>query len=258
MAEDSTQGGKVIPSRVMRMSDYDNLKDELAYVDKIAELSGGWNAVQHPHRRWEYALMLQVAKQWAQAKMRVPKNCTEAIKVADVGGGIGETSRLMLSYDCDVTMYEPWVYGDETDKFMGQIATLRKNLSSELKTVRMCNRPLCNLDQDDKNAYDAVFCISTLEHIGAYQLAFHELLQMVKPGGLVFLTTDYAEDEVDHYANANLRAGIMFNEQTYQRLAAYGEQNGFVLVGGKSEWKWSEDCRLVNDSGFASLAMVRP
>lgn len=237
------------------MADYDQLQRELARVDKIAELSGGWPSVQHPHRRWEYALMLQTFQSWF-AMYRWDAARRHSLYIADVGGCVGLTTPLFMAFDHIVSMYEIWAYGNETNQFWQQVHALRGTLKIE-RVPTLIDRPLCGLVDGDRNVYDAAFCISTLEHIGAYQQAFGDLLSMVRPGGLVFLTTDYAEDEVDHYANANLRAGRMFNIDVYNRLIAQGQAMGFTLFGGEPELAWTEDCRLVNDSGFASLAIVR-
>lgn len=237
----------MILSRVMRPGDMDLLKEESAWVDRIVEVMGGWDPVQHPARRWEYALALKAFEGFLQEP---------GWQVADFGCGIGLMSPLLLFLGQNVSMYEPWVYGDESEKLHAQMRkvneTRRKPLGYEL-----FRRPLCELLPEDRK-FDAAFCISTLEHIGEYQRAFRDMCAAVQGhGGLVFLTTDFGKDENDHYKNANLRAGKMFNTDTYFELAQIGREEGFDLVGGLAEWGWSDDCELVNDHGFASLAMVR-
>lgn len=71
------------------------------------------------------------------------------------------------------------------------------------------------------------------------------------------MTTDFAEDENDHYVCYNLRAGKMFNITTYTELYEIARDSGFELVGGQQDWGWDAGCRLVNDYGFASMALIR-
>jgi SAM-dependent methyltransferase len=246
----------VIYSKVMQPSDYKELSTELKIVDRVAYLCGGWDPVQHTHRRWEYAMMMKAYFAWLTVYQEQENN-RRSCRVADHGCGIGLSPALMLYASNSVQMYEPWVYGDETHKVTATLRQLHQHIPFHQEGWELIRRPLCELIDIDKNVFDVALCISTLEHIGEYQRAWRDLLSTVKPGGLVFITTDFAEDEEDHYANANLRAGKMFTGKTYDELFHIGQDEGFMLLGGVADWIWQEECRMVNDSGFASLAMVR-
>src|SRR5271167_3985617 len=103
-------------SKVMKMSDYGELTDELQTVERITQLCGGWQPEQHTHRRWEYALQEKVFLDWAE---KYEGDCK---LIADVGGGIGLTTPMMLDHGCDVIMYEPWCYGDWSARFWSQVS----------------------------------------------------------------------------------------------------------------------------------------
>jgi ubiquinone/menaquinone biosynthesis C-methylase UbiE len=42
--------------------------------------------------------------------------------------------------------------------------------------------------------WDVVMCISTIEHVDDHDAAMRELLRLVRPGGYIFITTDYFRD----------------------------------------------------------------
>lgn len=264
----------MLNSKVMVSSDYQQLNGEpFEIVDRAIQAMGGWLLEQHVHRHWEYQMLMDAIINWKDEYAN-KFGGHAPYRVADVGGAIGVTTPLMITLGWDVVMYEPWVYGDQTQRFWeinNNVAGYMDNLSHEAKkldrdpglanwiapNVGLRNTPLCELSVNDKFEYDIAACISTLEHIGEYEKAFFDLLTMVKKGGLVFLTTDFGEHEEDNYINANLRAGRMFCETTYNRLIEIGESCGFETLQGSADYQWNEHCKLVNDHGFASLALVR-
>lgn len=237
----------MILSRTMRESDYDELKEEGQVIQDVHASIQMWNDKQHHHRLWEYALAQKALK------MAFPEE--KQLTVSDHGCGCGYLGPLMLWLGHNVLLYECWTFGNEESFMMEQMHRVALARGAKAGIYAMYHRPLCELVAEDCGV-DAAFCISTLEHIGEYQKAFRDLLSTVKPGGLVFLTTDFAEDEQDHYQYNFLRAGKMFNRDTYEELRVIGESMGFELLGG-NDWNWYPQCRLVNDYGFASLAMTR-
>jgi SAM-dependent methyltransferase len=238
----------MIFSRTMRLDDYNYLTEESLLMQQIVNAIQMWYPAQHQHRRWEYALALKAFKQvFGEQK---------GLTVTDHGCGAGFLSPMMYWLGQNVWMYECWTMGSAEQYMMEQMRRVGVHRGQDAGTYEMRTRPLGELVEAD-GGVDAAFCISTLEHIGEYQKAFRDLLNTVKPGGLLGLTTDFAEHELDDYQYAGLRAGKMFTEKTYLELEAIGEENGFELLGGAADWGWSEENRLVNNYGFAALFMVR-
>ena len=219
-------------SRTMRWSDYQELHWESNYVDIVQQMAGPRHSHQHQHRQWEYAMMLHAYGRWFWDHGRSGR-----LMVGDFGCGVGLSPSIMMSIGNHVTCYEPWVRGNEEKFQLDALASTQRKL--------------------DHERYDVALCISTLGHISEYQQAWIDLLKTVRPGGLVFITTDFAEDEEDHYQLAYLRAGKMFTSKTYSELMDVAYDMGFTLHNGDMDYSWSEENRLVNDYGFASLAMVR-
>lgn len=239
----------MILSRTMRLADYDEMGFDRIRVDQTVEVMGGWDPIQHPHRNWEYALASKAFDTWFGDRNR--------LRVADFGCGIGLTGALMLRLQAVdfVGMYEIWMHGDEEQKAIAQMEKAQKSLAGP-KMWQMIRRGLGGLTSADRD-YDVAFCISTLEHIRNYQDAFRDMCRSVLAGGMLMLTTDFADSEVDRYEHAGLRAGKMFTKRTYEELAEIGNGLGFTLLGGESDWVWDESCRLVLSYGFASLVLVR-
>lgn len=240
----------MILSRTMREKDYDEMSSEGQIIRDIHATIQMWNDKQHKHRLWEYAL--------AQKVLTTVFGSKKGLLVSDHGCGAGYLSPILYWLGHKVWMYECWVFGNEEAFALEQMRKVGTHRAPLGGTYEMRNRPLCELVDADRGV-DAAFCISTLEHIGEYQKAFRDLLSTVRQGGLVFLTTDFAEDETDHYQYSYLRAGKMFNKATYLELSNIAHGEGFEFLGGTGEydWCWDDSCRLVNDYGFASLAMVK-
>lgn len=246
-------------SRVMRMSDFEVLAPQLATVDKVLGMLNGGDKAQHPLRRWEYALALAAFQNWAEE--RNLDVCS--LKVADHGCCTGMLAPTMFMMGHDVTMYEIWAWGNQQDFATWQMEQMR-TINQDLATIekakvgnyRWANRPLNQLLDEDRN-FDVVFCISTIEHIHNHEIAFRDLCHCVGPKGMLFITSDFAGRPGWGFVADGVRPDGMFCAQTYERLAEIGREEGLELIGAESLWSWDESCRLVNDYGFASLAMKR-
>lgn len=238
----------MILSRTMREKDYDELKEEGTVVTQVNKEIGMWYPYQHHHRLWEYTL--------AQKALKTVFGDVKGLTISDHGCGAGYLSPVMYWLGHHVLMYECWTFGNEEAYMLEQMRRVALHRVEKTGTYEMRNRPLGALVEED-GGVDAAFCISTLEHIRDYQAAFRDLLRTVRPGGMVMVTTDFAEDEEDHYTFSNLRAGKMFNGKTYDELYRIGQEMGFSLLGGVADWRWDESCRLTHDYGFASMVLKR-
>lgn len=238
----------MILSKTMREEDYKELEHEGQVIKTIHASIDMWYSCQHHHRLWEYALAQKALKEVFPEK--------KSLLVSDHGCGAGYLSPIMLWLGHSVLMYECWQFGNEEQYMLEQMRRTFANRPTQTGLYEMRNRPLGGLVEADKGV-DAAFCISTLEHIRDYQAAFRDFLGTVKVGGMAMITTDFAEDEVDHYTHANLRAGKMFTGKTYDELYMIGQELGFTLVGGIADWRWDEGCKLVNEYGFASMVLRR-
>lgn len=236
----------MILSRTMRTEDYDELQDEIQLIEQVRQKIGMWHPDQHPARMWEYALALK-------AFHTVYGYNNVGRLTADMGCGMGFMGPLLLWTGQFVDLYE---LSTVSAYMKEQMRLIPQRQTFSAGSYRFHCRGLGQLLPEDRDK-DAVFCISVLEHIRDRDVAFADLLNCVAEGGLLFLTTDFAEDETDHYQHANVRAGKMFTAHTYRNFIKTAGMMGFKLVGGECDYSWSNKQRLVFDYGFASLALVR-
>ena len=178
-------------------------------------------ATQHTHRRWEYAMALRALSVWAVGR-------TGKAVIADVGGA-GSTFVEMLPTAWTGLMIDP-----------------KTGLSVE-ETAQNTQQPY----------YDAVISISTFEHT-TRPLAFLDACNhILKPGGLLFLTFDYAVDYTgrDDYHFHWMRERIIHSDawtHLYQVLKTF---HGYALFGACS---WEEHEPAVYGYTFASLCLRKP
>lgn len=239
-------------SKTMRMSDFDELKPQLAEVDAVLAVLNGGDRAQHSLRRWEYAMALKAFNRWN------PKN--EQRSISDHGCCTGMFGPMMVSLGHDVLSYEVWAWGHQEEFATWQFEeVLRRGATGSYAWL---HRPLGQLTEED-NGVDAAYCISTMEHIPNFEVAFRQMAKTVNPGGMLFMTSDSAQDEHDHYIANNVRAGTMFNRGIYEKIAGWGREEGFKLMGDSSDWSWDESCQLIpaprtqGGYGFACLAMEK-
>jgi SAM-dependent methyltransferase len=239
-------------SRVLRLSDYDEMPGAVEWVDRCQAKVIPPHPLQHVHRRWEQALAWATLSRWMADK---GIKTYRGLKISDWGCGVGLLPAMCVAAGAEVHLIEPWQHGDESAFVHRQILQVSELAGRLCGTYRIWNHPcLCELDDSYWEQYDVSFCISTLEHIGAGELAFRQLCKTVRPGGMIFLTMDYADSAGPHQLD-QARAQI-FTEERMRQLGQWGSEMGFSYLGG-TDWKWKEECRIVLDYSFGSIAMVR-
>jgi SAM-dependent methyltransferase len=135
--------------------------DELVERDKISYL--------HPSKRWEYPWALERA------------GLAPGSRVLDVGCGDSVFPVYLASLAHRVAAVDV--------EFTTNLGALH-GLSTGYTRADMRTLPFTDEE------FDAVFCISVIEHLPESQIpvAMQELRRVLKPGGRLLLTTDYYED----------------------------------------------------------------
>ncbi|MGC1677402.1 MAG: class I SAM-dependent methyltransferase [Candidatus Binataceae bacterium] len=80
------------------------------------------------------------------------------------------------------------------------------------------------------SSFDAATSISTIEHQVPLDEFFHETARILKPGALLFLTTDYWEEKLEVDSQAFGLAWQIFSQEQISALIALGQSHGFALV----------------------------
>jgi SAM-dependent methyltransferase len=141
------------------------------------------------HRLWEYASIMQQLEE-----LNVPKDA----KIIDCGSGGSFFPPYLATVGGypDVSITDSMKYGDITPDIQSQRAHYGIALPLyDLLIEDMGPRP--ELGWSGKSGeWDVTMCISTIEHVDADQHdnALAELWRITKPGGLIFITSDYFRD----------------------------------------------------------------
>lgn len=174
-------------TRSLHPDDYEFLPDTMSLVEFQRQMVT-WNVLHrewHPHRFWEYASILKQLRE-----LDVPADA----EMMDVGaGGSFFDPYVALRYP-RLCLTDSMKYGDVTHMVAAQRACYSVALPLyDLLLEDMSARPEIGWGgATDK--FDVTMCISTIEHVDDHDAAMLELLRITKPGGLIFITSDYFRD----------------------------------------------------------------
>lgn len=155
-----------------------------AFQRKMDELPVPYRHGQHEHRMWEYASIL---RQFVELGIQR----RDSLVILDVGSGGSFFPAFLASwYDHSVTLVDSMVGGDITDttreqnKLLGIYQVLLRTSAEDLSVI-------------PSDSQDVTMCISVIEHVVAehYLDALRELCRVTKPGGYIFITSDYFETD---------------------------------------------------------------
>lgn len=171
-------------SKALQLEDYVMLREAgglAPYVEALARVRGaGYDVYEpHEHRAWEYASGVAALKEgWGG---RIAGRC-----VANVGAGYTAMGAAMAMLGARV---------EESD--------LRQDVRGALEGIAAWSRgrghahtvgEWHDITHVAPSLYDAVMCISTIEHVAreGHDEAWRNLMSAVAPRGLLYVTTDYA------------------------------------------------------------------
>ncbi len=197
----------------------------------------------HPHRFWEYASVLQQLEE-----LGVPREA----EMVDVGsGGCFFAPYLALRHPL-LCLTDSMKYGDITPMVAAQRAAYGVSL------------PLYDLPLEDMSArpgigwggatdkFDVTMCISTIEHVDGHDAAFRELVRITKPGGLIFITSDYFRDLAQWEASPSRHLQVTPYMQAYvESLPALFDVD-FV---GPTDFAYAGD--FVHSYSFVNICLRR-
>jgi SAM-dependent methyltransferase len=171
----------------------------------------------HASKQWEYLFALGAIEMQGGAQ--------DALRIADVGGGRGALAPYLAASGHEVTIFDLnflWDHGGDPD-IERRYMTEASSRGWQARFGSVYSLPV------DDGAFDVALCISVVEHAPYKDLMLRELLRIVRPGGLVILTFDFAaEPEVFHDA---LRVDIFGPHTLDAALAGIGAVGaGFSLA----------------------------
>lgn len=150
----------------------------------------------HPHRFWEYASVMQQLDEF-----QVPAHA----ELIDIGAGASFFDPYLAQRYPRLCCTDSMKYGD----VRSMVAAQRKAYDVALPLYDLMLEDMSpRLDRGWGGAhekFDVTLCISTIEHVDDHDKAFHELIRITKPGGLICLTSDYFRD-LDHFDHSFSRS----------------------------------------------------
>ena len=204
-------------SKTCAPADFALLTPQLAVVDRHDCLAGQAHAL----RRWEYAMALYTLEQW---RAEHPGQLLQ--QLCDVGGA-GSHFREALAEYAPVTVIDP----AEGPQAVEDVAAT------------------------DAPAFDALISISVIEHVDEPATFLRACHRLLRPGGLLFLTTDCWGCDGPDTAHFHWMRKRIYNPGSLVKLQGKLRHIGFRSYGA-ADWHYNGD-QLFGSYSFASLAVVK-
>lgn len=252
-------------NRSLNLSDYDHpeIAGRVRQLEDFrnGRLQGLFYRNDHRHRDWEYAEVLRKletlpmpvhAAYIAQAEGRPTGQPTDGVRVLDTGFGCSYFTQFLKLQGYDIHASDSEAYGPVREKLIEQCVALGTQ-------IPLLIHPVEDHAGVPSDFFDVALCISVIEHLprANFEQAWRELFRLTKPGGYLFLTSDFFKDEASWLHSPAL--GIQHNAFMPSRMPeilAVAEQAGWQMVG-TSDFEYRGD--HVNDSySFVTLTFQKP
>jgi len=166
------------------------------YVERLAAFEKRLSSLgiayrkDHGYRAWEYATLLQLLEDRA-----VPKDAA----ILDTGSGASYLPLYLVAEAgyTNVTVTDSMAYGDIEPMLVEQCLGLGILVPMRRVSVEGL------IEEFGPATFDVSICVSTIEHVAndLYPAAMRSLIEVTKPGGIVYLTTDVFPDFQSHAAS---------------------------------------------------------
>lgn len=143
----------------------------------------------HVHRLWEYASIMQQLDE-----LGVPADA----KIVDLGSGAS-------FFDPYLAQRYPHLCCVDTEKYGDYRWMVTQQRARYGVSLPLFNDHIESLLPHWSDVFDVTLCISTIEHIDDHDAGFREIVRITKPGGLIFITSDYFQD-LPHFERSWSRA----------------------------------------------------
>lgn len=195
----------------------------------------------HEHRLWEYGSILQQLQQ-----LDVDRDA----EMIDVGAGASFFDPyLALRYPL-LCCTDSMKYGDVTNMVEAQRAYYGVSLPLyDLPLEDMSARPEIGWG-GAQDKFDVTMCISTIEHVDDHDAAMWELVRITKPGGYIFITSDYFRDLAQWEASPSRHLQVTpYMQQTVEQIP---KKFGLAFVG-ETDFAYAGD--FVHSYSFVNLCL---
>jgi len=144
-------------------------------------------------------------------------------------------------------------YGDVTGMVAAQRAHYGVSLPLyDLLLEDMSPRPEIGWG-DAEGKFDVTMCISTIEHVDDHDAAMEELVRITKPGGYIFITSDYFRD-IEHWEQSVSRhlQNTPYREDFVLALPTVFD----VAFVGETDFGYCGD--FVHNYSFVNICLRKP
>lgn len=206
----------------------------------------------HEHRLWEYASMMQQLEELGVSRRA---------RIIDVGsGGSFFPPYLVVQGYSNVALTDSMKYGDVTDMVSRQRDYYHARVGDQITNMVLFDLTLEDMSprpdigwNGASNAWDVVMCISTIEHVDDHDAAMREMVRVVKPGGYVFITSDYFRD-LAHFEQSISRH-LQVTPYREDFVLSLPERFGLEFVG-ETDLRYRGD--FVHNYSFVNVCMRKP
>lgn len=222
-------------------ADFPLLAEELRTIEAYDVLRG-----QHPLRTWEYAMAHRAIREWQTATMRnmdLPgfQALGDPLNLCDIGGAGSRFCCSLAACTTEiVTAVDPNLKVGPAHP-RERVEWFARSVEDHAATA-------------SHNQYDVLTAISVIEHVSDLRPFFRACHMLLKPGGLLFLTTDYWDCDGPDTAHFHWMRLRIYNEESIKKLRNGLNELGFKAFG-RSDWGFN-GCHI-HDYTLASLAMVK-
>lgn len=206
--------------------------------------------LDHEHRRWEYASIYQQLTELLMEPFAPFDTLGPPGKrILDTGSGGSHFPVFLARQGWDVTVSDSMAYGETREAFVNpQVAGTGVTMPCVVAAVEdlPASFPV--------ESFDVTMCISVIEHVDAafYTRALRSLCRVTKPGGYLFMTSDYFRDEMQ--ADASPFRGCQHTAMTAQRVQEIPDLIPVRFVGGV-DLTYRGD--FVNNYSFVNMAFQK-
>jgi len=232
-------------TRSLHPSDYEFLPHvaDLRAFEREMYLDRTPHREWHEHRLWEYGSIMQQLQQ-----LCVSSDC----ELIDVGAGASFFDPFLARWYPRLCCTDSMKYGDVTSMVEAQRA--RYNVALPLYDLMLEDMsPRHDVGWGGAtDKFDVTMCISTIEHVDDHDAAFRELVRITKPGGLIFITSDYFRDAAQWEASPSRHLQVTpYMKEFVLDLTRFGVE--FV---GETDLDYRGD--FVHSYSFVNICLRKP
>jgi 2-polyprenyl-3-methyl-5-hydroxy-6-metoxy-1,4-benzoquinol methylase len=198
----------------------------------------------HPHRMWEYGSVLQQL-----GELGVLPDA----EIIDIGSGFSFFDpylALLFPNLCEVDRFE-----HENHSYQVQLQRDHYKVSLplyHLSVEDLSPKPEIGWDGGHEK-FDVTMCISVIEHVHDHDAGMREMVRITKPGGYIFITSDYFRDDSHWEVSASRSQQVTPYQKDF--VLALPDRFGLEFVGN-TDFDYRGD--FVHNYSFVNVCLRKP